>query len=87
MVDSVLSVGVQGIQSGIANANKAAQDIARATTTEGTENTENSNNTGDTVDLTEAIVALKVSEQQVEASATVIKTADDILGTVIDIKT
>ena len=39
-----------------------------------------------TVDLTQAIVDLKTSEQQVMASATVVKSADEIIGTMLDIK-
>jgi flagellar hook protein FlgE len=70
--NSVLSTGVQGIQSGLNRANQAAGEIARSGTTE------------QNGDLAKSIVDLKSSELQVKASAKVIKTADDLLGTLID---
>lgn len=79
MVDSVLGAGLAGINTGIRNAQEAAQTIARAGTTEA-----ESSDTG--TDLVEAIVDLKISEQQVKASAAVIRTADEIIGSIIDIK-
>lgn len=69
---SVLSSGIQGLQAGIGRANQAAGQIARAGTS------------ADGGDLATSLVDLKSSEQQVSASAKVIKTADDMLGTLID---
>jgi flagellar hook protein FlgE len=69
---SVLSSGVQGLQAGLGRANQAAGQIARAGTG------------SDGGDLTTSLVDLKSSEQQVKASAAVIRTADDMLGTLID---
>lgn len=68
---SAMSSGVQGLQAGLGRANQAAGEIARSGTTGGG-------------DLATPLVDLKVSEQQVKASAAVIKTADDMLGTLID---
>ena len=82
MVDSVLSVGLQGVQAGVASAREAAQDIASATAPPA----DTTENTDVTADLTEAVVQLKVSELQVAASTAVIKTADEILGTLVDTK-
>ena len=73
-VNSILSTGVQGVQSGLQRANRAAGEIARAGTTE------------QDGDLATPIVDLKRSELQVKASAAVIKTADEVVGTLIDIK-
>jgi hypothetical protein len=73
-VNSVLSAGVQGVQAGISRANQAAGDIARAGTTD------------QNGDLLTPIVDLKISEQQVKASAAVIKSADEMMGTLIDIR-
>ena len=70
-VNSVMSTGIQGLQAGMGRANQAAGEIARAGAT-------------GAGDLATSIVDLKVSEQQVKASAAVIKTADDMLGTLID---
>lgn len=92
MVDSVLSTGLQGVQSGIDNARRAAEDITRATTQPTTTNESDQAEGGqpvvqdDTVSLAESIVDLKVSENQVQASAAVVRTADEVLGTIVDIK-
>lgn len=85
MIESALAAGLQGVQTGIANANQAARDIATATTTRPSEQQSSS---GEDVNatITQAAVELKVSENQVKASAAVIRTADEILGTLIDIK-
>ncbi|MDB6061295.1 MAG: hypothetical protein JWM78_1398 [Verrucomicrobiaceae bacterium] len=72
-INSVLSTGVQGLQAGIQRTNQAAGTIARAGTDENS-------------DLTTPIVDLKRGEQQVKASAAVIKAADETIGTLIDIK-
>ncbi|HET8711036.1 MAG TPA: hypothetical protein VFM32_06660 [Spongiibacteraceae bacterium] len=70
----LLSTGVKGVQTGLASANDAAGRIARFGTTE------------QDGDLATPIVDLKRSELQVKASAAVIKTADEVVGTLIDIK-
>ncbi len=71
---SVLATGVQGVQTGLASANDAAGKIARFGTTQ------------QDGDLATPLVQLKSSELQVKASAAVIKTADEMVGTLIDIK-
>ena len=73
-INSVLSLGLQGMQSGIGRANQAAGQIARSGT-----NLENG-------DLATSILDLKIGEIQVKASASVIKTGDQLLGSLIDIK-
>jgi len=78
MVDSVLATGIAGVQTGLQQAQKAAETIASAGTTEPEANSQAS--------LTEVAVELKLSETQVKASAAVIKTADEMIGTLIDIK-
>jgi len=79
VVDSVLSSGVSGIQRGIETAREAASDIARAGTVE-------PENAATVPDLAESAVKLIQSEQQVAASAAVVRTADELLGTIIDTK-
>jgi len=74
-INAVLTVGVQGVQKGFAQAERAAGDIARL-----------SAGVGDTADLTQSLVDLKSSEIQVKAAATVIKTADETIGTLIDVR-
>ena len=94
MVDSVLSSGLRGIQSGINSAREAAEDIAQATTSDQFSNAVNPSQSlaaaeqggGGLESITEAAVQLKVSELQVEASAAVVRTADEVLGTLINTK-
>lgn len=82
MIESALAAGLQGVQTGIANANQAARDIANAATARpGEQQGKDVNAT-----ITQAAVELKVSENQVKASAAVVRTADEVLGTLIDIK-
>lgn len=72
-MDSVLNAGVAGMQSGMHAAQRAASDIARAPVTQ-----------ADTPPMTQSMVDLRLAERQVEASAAVVKTADEVLGTMID---
>lgn len=73
-VNSLMSTGVAGIQAGLARGSRAAGEIARFGTTE----------SGG--DLATPIVDLKLSELQVKAAAAVIDTADEVVGTLIDIR-
>lgn len=79
MVDSLLSTGVNGIQRGVETAREAASDIAKA----GTVNEEDA---ATLPELAESAVKLIQAEQQVAASAAVVRTADELLGTIIDTK-
>jgi hypothetical protein len=92
-MNSVLAAGVSGIQSGISNAHSAAQKIASATTApigneavDGADqgNTANAAQSGGLNAITEGAVELVRSEQQVQASAAVVQTADETLGTLIN---
>jgi hypothetical protein len=78
-VNSILSTGVQGVQSGLQRASRAAGEIARFGTTDQAGGEQGG-------DLATPIVDLKLSELQVKASAAVIKTADEVVGTLIDIR-
>lgn len=73
---SALSVGVAGVQQGLENATVAAQQVVGATTSRPAEPVQ---------DIAKPLVDLKQSELQVQASAAVIKTADETLGTLLDI--
>lgn len=73
-IGSVLSAGMQGVQAGIDRSDRAAGQIARF----GTDL--------DSGDLTSSMIDLKVSEIQVKVSASIIKTGDAMLGTLVDIK-
>ncbi len=78
-VNSIVSTGMQGLQSGLDRASRAAGEIARVGTTNPADN-------GQGGDLATPIVDLKLSELQVKASAAVIRTADEVIGTLIDIR-
>lgn len=71
---SPLASGLQGIQNGIAQANKAAAEIASGPEA----------GAPDTTSLAASLVDLKASEHLVKASTTVVKSAGEMLGTLID---
>jgi hypothetical protein len=74
-IDSVAAVGLLGVQKGMQGAASSASAIANAGQASYT----------DMRSMTEALVTLKQSEQQVAASAKTIKAADDMIGTLIDV--
>ena len=90
-IQSALNSGIQGFQKAQSAADQAAVDIAQNTTLNSEQtsevNTEVSLTPKSTElpDLNQAIVNLKVAEHQAKASSEVIQTADDTLGTLIDV--
>ena len=74
-IDSAMTTGVQGFQRAEQLAGQASGQLARR----GVE-------AGDQVQVTDELVNLKVAELHAGASAKVIQTASDMLGTLIDIK-
>lgn len=79
MISNALSTGIQGIQDGMLGMESAARKIARGGI-DGPKGT--SDGAGG---LLEPIVDLKLYERSVEASAQVVKTADETLGTLLDV--
>ncbi|MDG1937536.1 MAG: hypothetical protein P8I62_01580 [Pseudomonadales bacterium] len=71
MSHSLLQIGAAGMQSGLKQAEKASAEIADAL-----------NN--DDVSLITSSIDLLQAENQVKASAQVVKTADQLLGSIID---
>ncbi|AAZ26950.1 hypothetical protein [Colwellia psychrerythraea] len=96
-IPSAMNSGLQGLQNARATADQAAEDIVASTTlsnetqknpaNNGEVNTELSNpsRNNELPDLNQAIVNLKVAEYQAKASTEVIKSADDSLGTLLDV--
>lgn len=90
-IQSAFNSGVQGFQNAQATADKAASDIVQNTAL----NTEQSGEVSTEVNLTpastevpelnQAIVNLKVAEHQAKASSEVIQSADETLGTLLDV--
>jgi len=71
-VNSIANAGIQGINTGLRQATDAASRIAQPNLEQGLEQ------------FTTAAVDLKSAEQQVQASAQVVKTADELVGTLLD---
>ncbi|MBS3804016.1 MAG: flagellar biosynthesis protein FlgE [Oleiphilaceae bacterium] len=81
MINNTLAIGVQGIQDGMQGMDNAARRIARGGD-DGPKGSAGSAGGG----LIEPIVDLKLYERSVEASAQIVKTADETLGTLLDIE-
>jgi flagellar hook-associated protein FlgK len=79
MINNTLAIGIQGIQDGMYGMENAARKIARA----GVDGPQGSAQTGSS--LIEPMVDLKLYQRSVEASAQVVKVADETLGTLLDI--
>lgn len=79
MISNTLGIGIQGIQDGLQGMDNAARRIARGGV-DGPQGTANGSG-----GLLEPMMDLKLYERSVEASAQIVKTADETLGTLLDI--
>ena len=92
-IQSAFNSGIQGFQKATEQANQAAENIATETTANRDERVTTQTTTSQTLasneqkipDLNQSIVDLKVAEFQAKSSAQVIKTADEVLGTLVDV--
>jgi flagellar hook protein FlgE len=75
---SIQSSAVQGIQRGLDGMRRNAADIASA---------EQLNQAGAETDLASDLVNLEQNKVQVQANAKVVSAMDEVLGTIIDIRT
>ncbi len=73
-ISSVLSSGLQGVQTGMSITDRAGGRISSMTGVD------------DSTQMADAMVALREGELQVKLSADVIKVGDEMLGTLIDIR-
>ena len=71
---NALNTGILGIQRGLAQAQRSAATVASA----------DSMTPDQASDLAEPMIDLMIARNQVEASAKVVKTMDETLGTIID---
>ena len=71
------SVGLAGMQNGIDNMNSHAQRIAQYGTENGPQ---------DLGSVAEDMVGLQQSELQVKASAQVVKSVNEVIGTLLDVR-
>lgn len=95
-IQSAFNSGLQGFQKAQDDANQAAASIAAnisaspedfgVTQENSLATVEQNTGAGDLSDLNQSIVDLKVAEFQAKASADVIQTADEALGTLIDVR-
>ncbi|MEW5757791.1 MAG: flagellar biosynthesis protein FlgE [Pseudomonadota bacterium] len=87
---SALGSGLAGIQTGLKRLREDAHDIATANIKERPHDAGGPTDTPpaghDLTDLARPLVGLIEDRTQVAVSAQVIKTADEVLGTLIDIK-
>lgn len=91
-IQSAFNTGVQGFQNATEKANEAATNIAANTLSneatdvaESAAKTNPSSNQDNVPDLNQSIVDLKVAEFQAKASSQVIQSADETLGTLLDV--
>jgi hypothetical protein len=97
-IQSAFNSGVQGFQKATEMANQAAVDIVAETTAArdssisevngqntATFSSEPFNNANKVPELNQSIVELKVAEYQAKSATEVIKTADESLGTLLDV--
>ncbi len=75
-IDSAFNSGLLGIQRGLGQTQKSANDIADATVRKDT-----------TVgDVSRAVIDLRQAEQQVRSSAGIVRSADELIGSLINTK-
>ncbi|MDO6445408.1 hypothetical protein Q4493_06405 [Colwellia sp. 1_MG-2023] len=91
-IQSAFNSGVEGFQKATESATQAASDIAHIAHDHAAEFhvddndvTDEKSASDDTPNLNQSLVELKVAEHQAKASAHVIKTADEALGTLLDV--
>lgn len=84
MVNNTLAAGLQGVQQGISGMQDAAGRIARAGTA--TAQPGEASQASDNGSLAESIIDLRINQRGVEASTAVVRTADEMLGTLLDEK-
>jgi flagellar basal body rod protein FlgG len=84
-VNPVLSTGISGIQYGLRGVDQAAHEIAtmnhEVSLVQGDGREASPHDVGDAA---EAVVSMQTYQRQVEASAKVVKTADAVIGMLID---
>ncbi len=86
-IQSAFNAGVAGFNNATEAATEAASNIARETarTEEPEQTLESAPSQSQPVNLTEEVVNLRVAEVQAQASAQAIQTADETLGSLLDV--
>ncbi|PUA27351.1 MAG: hypothetical protein B0W54_12235 [Cellvibrio sp. 79] len=82
-VGSVVNQGLIGMQRSQVSMTQSAQQIAQAGTTQRADAPQSNSQSQD---LAEALVNLKAQTQVFDSSARVVKTADETIGTLLDVR-
>lgn len=82
-VGSVVNQGLIGMQKSQASMLQSAQQVAQMGTTQ---RNEAATQPGQSQDLASAMVNMKVQAQVFDSSAKVVKTADETIGTLLDVR-
>lgn len=86
MMESVMSAGVHGMNAALHGVRGAAQEIAEINASVQSGFGADAGAAADDLQgLTEALTSLKLYERQVQASSAVVKTADELLGNLLDV--
>ncbi len=72
-VDNAMGTAVNGIKRGLEGLERNADEVARASKGEGS-------------DVTTPLVESKMNQRQVETNVAMVKTMDEVLGTLLDEK-
>ncbi|WP_263144463.1 hypothetical protein [Pseudomonas sp. RIT-PI-AD] len=83
---SAFNVGLGGIQSGQRRIDQAASNIAGAGVDRTAQALGNSQARTDSADVASDMVELNSGKYEAQAGARVVETADEVLGTLIDIR-
>ena len=77
-LSSVMQTGLNGMLNSQSEIQKSAGQIVRAGTVD--------SDTSTATDFAEPIINMKIEQRVFDASAKIVKTADEMLGTLMDIK-
>lgn len=84
---NILSSGVEAFQAGKRRMDVAAADIAGAVAPVDPKVQESNSFADSNRDLVTSLVELQAGKMQAQAGAKVVETADEVLGTLVDIRT
>jgi hypothetical protein len=79
MISNTLGIGIQGVQEGLQGMETSARRIARG----GADGPQGTAAGGG--GLIEPVIDMKLYERSIQASAQIVRTADETLGTLLDI--
>lgn len=87
MMESVMSAGVHGMNVALQGVRGAAQEVAELNTAAASSGFGSAAQAGseDVEGLVDALTSLKLYERQVQASAKVVETADELIGFLLDV--